>query len=232
MAKAKARGKSSTRKSKSSTRKAAAKKKRPTRKAAAKAPRLSLDEIDRRLAIARAAAAKVKIDRSGLQSRLLSALEVAQQIAIDLGFAPLLKMSFPPRRSPAEHLRWRGPWIVLGEFIFRSPPIGYAELWRILDSWTRRKLERRINKDRFARLRVDYLTTRNEREEYTLAETGAWQLVLARAQEQCDPSDTETSHPGGRTGSLASRYPQSRIASVRVWLAEGLSADVSKFRIA
>jgi hypothetical protein len=186
--------------------------------------RLTIEEIDRRLAIARGAAARRKIDRSGLQQRLASALEVAQMMAIELGHMSTLKIAFPPRTHEG---KWKTPWTVIGRFVWKA--IGYAELWAILNKWTQRRLENRINKDRIARLRINYVTDRGKREEYTLAETGPWAMVLARAMEQCDPEDTDTSYPGGRTGSLASRYPDSTIESVYVWLSESVSVDVGTF---
>jgi hypothetical protein len=201
------------------------KKKAPARKTPPRRPaRLTVSEIDRRLELARKAAAKRKIDRSGKQQQLAAALEVAQMIAMDAGFPSTLKIAFPPRTHEG---KWRAPWIVIGRYVFKK--IGYAELWSILEKWTQRKLEKRINKDRLARMRINYVTERGKKEEYTLAETGPWSMVLARAMEQCDPADTETSYPGGRTGSLASRYPASRIESVFVWLSEAASTNVMDF---
>jgi hypothetical protein len=125
-------------------------------------------------------------------------------------------------RDARKQFAWRAPWVVIGQFTWKRE-IGYGDLYRILDRWSQRRLESKINKDRFGRIRVNYRTERGEVEEYTMAETGPWHLMLARAKEQCDPSDTETSYPGGRTGSLASRYPESRIESVMVWLSESTS---------
>jgi len=205
--------------------KAAPKKKAPARKAPPRRPaRLSIAEIDRRLELARSSAAKRKIDRSGKQQQLATALEVAQMMAMEIGFNSTLKIAFPPRTHEGQ---WRTPWIIVGRYVFKK--IGYAELWAILKKWTQRRLENRINKDRLARMRINYVTERGKREEYTLAETGPWAMVLARAMEQCDPGDTETSYPGGRTGSLASRYPESRIESVFVWLSDAVSTNVMNF---
>jgi hypothetical protein len=184
-----------------------------------------------------AAPGSLKRNLDGLRERMTEALWLAQEMAGEIGFSSVLDVSSPPmpKGGDADHLdrsgrardmrnqfAWRAPWVVIGQFTWKRE-IGYGEVFRILDRWSQRRLESKINKDRFGRIRVNYRTERGEVEEYTMAETGPWHLMLARAKEQCDPSDTETSYPGGRTGSLASRYPESRIESVMVWLSESTS---------
>lgn len=206
--------------------------------APAKRRLLSRAEVERRLELARSSAAKRRTDRSGLQQQLARALEVAQQAATDAGYPSVLKIAFPPR---AYETQWRAPWVIVGRMVWRGNAIGYADLYRVLDSWSRSKVTRRINDQRIARLRVIYLTDDDRREEYTLAETGPWSLAIERAKQECDPMDTMTAHPGGARGSLAARYGLRRdsrgrivggtqIESVYVWLSEQIGFSRMKLR--
>jgi hypothetical protein len=215
-------------------------KKSKTKSKAAPAKRrlLSRAEVERRLEIARGAATKRRTDRSGLQQRLASALEVAQQAASDAGYQSVLKIAFPPRTFETA---WRAPWVIVGRFVWRGKPIGYQDLHKILDRWAKTKVTRRIDELRVARLRVIYLTDDGKREEYTLAETAPWGLTIARAKQECDPTDTLTAHPGGARGSLAARYGIRRdargrvvggtqIESVYVWLSEQIGFNRMKLK--
>ena len=193
----------------------------PTKK---RPPRLSADEIERRLSIARGAAQKIRIDRGGLQQRLARTMELAQTMASEIGFPSVLKIAFPPRTHASQ---WRSPWAIVGRFIWRSVEVGYAALYRILSRWAQRRLESKVGRERISRIVVAYVTERGKREEYTLAETGPWVLTLARAREECDPTDTDSDHGGGRIGSLAARYDTSKIESVYVWWSESSARFVA-----
>jgi hypothetical protein len=180
-----------------------------------------------------------KRSAEGLRERLMQALELAQLMAEEIGITSSLRVTAPPMpkagdpdsvdqqgnaRDARKQFAWKAPWAVVARFTWRTQ-IGYAQLYAILNRWSQRRLEVKVNKDRLSRIRVNYETDRGKREEYTMAETGPWALMLARAKEQCDPSDTETSYPGGRTGSLASRYPESTIESTTVWLSDSVSKN-------
>ncbi len=189
----------------------------------ARPSRPTLREIERLRDEARAANEKRRSEATKLQAKLTRALELAQDMALEIGHPSDLAIEFPPM---AKATRYRSPWVIVGHFAWEGNEVGYAELWSILDKWEGRRLEARIDKDRISRLRINYVTDRGKREEYTLAETGPWQLALRRAKDNCDPEDTETSYPGGRTGSLAARYPESQIESVTVWLSEAVGVNV------
>lgn len=126
--------------------------------------------------------------------------------------------------------RWSSPWLVVARIRFKGE-IGYEQLYRILETWHSKRVMDAIDKNRIARFRVIYQDKR-QREEYTLAETAPWQMAVARALEECDPTDTETAHPNGAYGSLAARYGLVRskkdgrivsgslIPSIDIWLSE------------
>lgn len=234
--------------------KATPKAKARKRKPAPRRPTIPAAEVERRLEVARAAALGRRANRSKLQEQLASALEVAQAAA---PYPSVLKVAFPPRthvelpgkKSKAGihgeqtgKFQWKVPWVLVGRFVWRGKePIGYAELWRILDAWSKTKVTKRINPERVARIRVIYITDDGKREEYTLAETGPWEWSIAKAKRECDPDDTETAKPGGARGSLASRYGIMRgkndeiiggtqIESVFVWLADQIGFQRMKLR--
>ena len=57
---------------------------------------------------------------------------------------------------------WREPWAIVGRYRWREE-IGYADLWTILDAWLEnRGLRKKINGQRMARLRVEYVDTKGE----------------------------------------------------------------------
>lgn len=207
--------------------------KKPARAAKPK-QRIPADEVDRRLKIARKAASARHASRTKLQDQLAKALEVAQDEAAKDGYDSTLRIASPSRGnveqpgritdagvhgSATGKLQWKTPWVLVGRFRFKGS-IGYAGLFDVLSAWARSRVNRSVGIDRVSRLRIVYVTPTGTREEYTLAETAPWQLAIARAKEQCDPEDTETSHPGGARGSLASRYGESRISHVDVWLSD------------
>ncbi len=197
-------------------------------------PKLTVAELDRRLAIARKAAAKKKIDQSGEQQRLARALELLQLEAMDAGYNSVLRLAFPPIRNEG---KWSSPWIIVGRFAWRDPRgFGYIELGAVIKRWKKRKLVARIGAQRLARMRVDYLTDRGQKSDYTLAETQPWAVCLEKALSECDPTNTETDRHG-RIGSLASRYgivrdrngnmiSGSEIESLYVWLSSEHGRDI------
>ncbi len=166
-----------------------------------------------------------------LQQQLARALETARDVA---GFPCDLQIVSAPTIISTS--KWRPLWLVIGEFSWHGE-FGYDELHAVLVKWSQRRVTDKVNKHRIARLRVNYLTDRGKREEYTLAETGPWNLALARAQQECDPDDTEGHRRNGVIGSLASRYGLIRdkrgkviagtqIESVTVWLASNKIEDL------
>lgn len=159
-----------------------------------------------------------------LEGKLTGAAEHAQDLARDQGYNSSLEVRSPSgkneyeqgsdtdddgnRRTPKGEYAWKSPWAIVARFVWRArDEVGYADLYSILARWRRVSLERRVNPDRLARIRVVYID-RGKREEYTLAETLAWTFCLARAMQECDPRDEK---------SLASRYANSRVHSVVIW---------------
>jgi hypothetical protein len=216
-----------------------AKVKRPTR--VAPKPRVSAAEADRRILKAESDARIRRGERTKLQAQLAGVLEKMQDASPN---QVTLRIASPSRSGQEQEgkqsyvgrgkygqpvydvhgastgkLQWRTPWVIVGRFRF-SESVGYEDLYRTLSAWGTSRIGRSVNPDRVSRLRLVYLTAGGHQEEYTLAETGPWQLALARAKQECDPEDTETSHPGGGRGSLAARYGATRILSLDVWLSD------------
>ncbi len=146
-----------------------------------------------------------------LDAQLVDALEMAQDIATSLGHPTSLDI----QRAPTSQ-RSRTPWLVVGRFVFEEPPT-YAELWDILSAWeTDDELESAIHPQRLSRIRVDYQPKRGKGGEYTIGETGPWELVISRSRFQMDASDED---------SLASRYSRTVVTSLYVWLSSQLAND-------
>lgn len=175
-----------------------------------------------------------------LEGRLVTALEVMQDRVAELGYKyPRLESRRPTsdghdyeagvtvdedgnRRDPQNKFVWKSPWALIGKMSFsRGDQLGYADLFRILSSWTLRDIERRINPKRFARIRVEYTdATSGETDEYQLSETFEWEYSLARAIGECDPS---------RSRSLATRYKNSVISAVTIWFSSSTERDQAAF---
>jgi hypothetical protein len=165
-----------------------------------------------------------KRNLGGLTTRLANALELAQDMASERGYPSNLITASPPREH--EELWWT-PWVLVGQYEWLRE-IGYAELHEILSRWSLRKLETKIDKERIARIVVHYKTDRGKQESYVLSESQPWAYMLARAMDECDPSDVSSYRRGGLAGSLASRYPGSKIESIYVWLSEGIGTNAMK----
>jgi hypothetical protein len=210
--------------------------KKPTKKVAraSRPPKLSISEIDRRLAVARAAAEKKRIDLGGVQQRLARALEVAQSEVLAIGIPCVLRIAFPPRSHSSQ---WRSPWALVGRFVFR-PTVIYDDLYRVFEAWSRSSSSsmRRIGRHRLARIRVAYVDAAikrkdGQRNEYTLSETLAYAAALQRARVAVTPDDELAF---GGLGSLAVRYGSGRddgndastIESLFVWLSEAVGKNV------
>jgi hypothetical protein len=200
-------------------------------KATKRPARLTVAELDARIEVARKSASERRAKERGLLPRMITALEVLQKAAADLGYVSVLKLASPPKVNES---RWVTPWIVVGRFVWRPDKslapnrFGYAELGRVLEKWTRAKLVDRVGSQRLARMRVTYVDG-TKRDDYTLAETQPWSICLARGIEQCDPTNTYTTQ-GGDRGSLASRYAASKIESLYVWLSTSVGANVMNLR--
>ena len=187
-------------------------------------PSLSRDEIERRLKLARDSANARRVQRNQIRSKLARALEIANEAH---PFQSTIEIKNIELRATSN--RWATPWVIVARIRFRGE-IGYEQLYTILESWMTVRVMRAINPDRIGRLRLTYVDGR-KREEYTLAESAPWQIAIARALEETDPTDTESAHPNGAYGSLASRYgivrnkngkiiSGSLIPSIDIWLSE------------
>lgn len=178
-----------------------------------------------------AAAKKRRQFARTLEGRLTAAMEAMQDRASDKGYRSTLSVKSPSgsgtneyehgttidedgnRRTPKGEFAWKSPWAIVGRFVWNARDnVGYGDLYRILRSWTVVAIERRINPDRMARIRVTY-EDRGKREEYTLAETLAWTFCLSRAMQECDPRDEK---------SLANRYEHSRVHSIVIWFSTAM----------
>jgi hypothetical protein len=159
-----------------------------------------------------------------LEGKLVGALEHAQDLARSAGFdtrldtrRPVGKREFDEeaektrhgRRSHSGQWSWKSPWTIISEFTLRTP-IGYADLYELLQSWDRVSLSRRIDKFRIARIRVVY-SDGGVTEEYGLSETFAWSYALARSMQECNPDIDK---------SLAQRYAESKVIKIIVWLSD------------
>jgi hypothetical protein len=162
--------------------------------------------------------------RSDIRRKLARALEIANEAHPYQSTIHIKNIELTNNSG-----RWASPWIVVARIRFKGE-IGYEQLYRILESWHSSRVMAAVDKNRIARFRVIYQDNR-KREEYTLAETAPWQMAVARALEECDPTDTETAHPNGAYGSLAARYgivrnkngkiiSGSLIPSIDIWLSE------------
>ncbi len=199
--------------------------KKPSRRSALDAANKARRERLRQWeAEAEAAERKRRAFARTLEGKLTGAMEHAQDLAGEQGYRSRLEVKSPSgkneyeqgsdtdgdgnRRTPRGEYAWKSPWAIVSTFAWRaSDEVGYGDLYSILRRWTRVSLERRVNPDRLARIRVVYID-RGKREEYTLAETLAWTFCLARAMQECDPRDEK---------SLANRYSSSRIHSIVIW---------------
>jgi len=212
---------------KKKTAKAAPKKRAAAAKPKKPAPRkITREEIDRRLALARGAAAQKKASDTGLRAQLARALEVAQSEATRIGYPTLLRLRSPPPRNEGS---WVSPWVIVAQFDFK-PAITYAQLYAVLDVWDGSKVSKRINRQRISRCRVLYTdpNERTTRDEYTLAGSFPWGFMLAQAKGECDPEDVYSTHDHGRVGSLAARYANTEINSVLIWLSSEIGYNTMK----
>jgi hypothetical protein len=172
--------------------------------------------------------------RTRLQSKLANALDTAQLMAIEQGYLSGLQITTPLRKkSMVDDGRslefvdlggpWISPWVLVGEFAW-SGDVTYDDLYAILTRWMGKRLENRIDKNRWAKLAVTYIRgdDKRTRGEYHLGASGPWSTALSQAREKCNPTSA---------GSLAQRYGKngrkehSVIASLFVWLSSKIDGS-------
>jgi hypothetical protein len=186
---------------------------------------ISKEEIDRRLKLARAAAATRRAARNSIRGRLARALEMMNE-----SHAYQSTIEIKPITLTANAGKWISPWVIVARIRFKGE-IGYDQLYEILETWLSSKILKAVNGQRVTRMRLRYVDPRQGPLDYTLAETAPFIKAVATAIGETDPTDTETSKPGGAYGSLAARYgivrnkngkivSGSLIPHIDIWLSE------------
>ena len=190
----------------------------PSRKSPRKrvqAPRVSRQELERRLAAARAGA-------QSLTKQWLRGLErMRDHLSEPIGRELVLRAVPPPPAAKGT------PWVLVGRFAGFDGLASYSELYLgLLATRDDDLVERDIGRQRLCRIAVRYdgVEVRGGRKrverDFTLANIAPWEVAISRAVERCDPESEE---------GLVAAYDQGKhrtlVRAVYVWIsAEEASA--------
>lgn len=150
--------------------------------------------------------------------RLFGALEMMRDLfARELGIGVTLQARTPPPRV-------RGtPWSIVGKFAFQDE-VFYEDLYLAFTAMERsRRLESKVGRQRLARIQSRYRLG-GDRYEWTVAEIGAWELVISRAVERTDPNGVRRESVGVRYD--ATNADTGELTSILIWLSSVVAQEV------
>lgn len=181
-------------------------------------PRVSRDELERRLAKARAGAAS-------LEGRWMRALErMRVHLSDPIGRDLVLRAAKPPAATKGT------PWALVARFAGWDGRASYSELYLGLKATEGdEQVERGIGARRYARIVVLYDGveerggSRRVEREFTLAEIAPWEFCISRAVERCNPDSEE-----GLVASYDQGKGRTLIRALYVWISAEEARDIAE----